>query len=483
MTSSWRDDAGFLHHIPSCPTRAIIGNWFPIQSPSSFVLEFIITITSLLLALLTFCCYNSVSLPNRSKTIATRTISNTMWSFFFISVAVRSTFNAMRFGKRIASFDRHTSSLDTLTEEDARFTFITAVTSIVIHSFSCLFLMLALNYQRKYRSGYVAVLWWWWWSSYSSSLPSYYVPPSSHHREIVNRVVHDEDVIVSTRTAGSHEDENDEYGDDDDDEHLQQFQYQRDQQQQQQEHSSPRFTSHIPHSDMSSADDDPAAQDDEYYFHHTRHSVKARTSRWLKMTFMRLIYFIFSVETVVLILFYLSIAVLYLRATNLGHHSEIYSWMNLATILLQRLPILILCILIVFTPRVSEPVSRIKKKNDDAPDDNATQEEAAKKDLWLSVDNVTGPTRIAKFILMGALVTNIPNDIPLSFWYQFVLEKMISCPFYIASFYDAVIFFHWISLFLWFFFMRAEYLRNQEETMYLAVKKSYEYDFRNFKYY
>jgi hypothetical protein len=127
----------------------------------------------------------------------------------------------------------------------------------------------------------------------------------------------------------------------------------------------------------------------------------------------------------------------------LGNQIELYKWLQLSLLLLQRFPIAVLSIMILFSRRISN-------------EENMEM----------------GPSIISRIVLAIALCCNIPNDIPLGYWYFFMRNTVVAtkCIFFIANFFDLIVFLYLISLFLWFLFMRFEYVRNQEATMFKAMQ-------------
>ncbi|KAL0490561.1 MLP2 [Acrasis kona] len=145
--------------------------------------------------------------------------------------------------------------------------------------------------------------------------------------------------------------------------------------------------------------------------------------------------YLFSMEFVgafCLILFILSTA---LRANSVDdRNTEAFKWFQFSTVVLQRVPIFILSLLIMFSSRSS------------------------------------GPKITARIILFVAVVLNLANDMPMTYWHMFLQTSL--CVYYVASVYDTFVILYWLSLLSWFVFLRAEYVRSQEETMFTAFVQS-----------
>lgn len=212
-----------------------------------------------------------------------------------------------------------------------------------------------------------------------------------------------------------------------------------------------------------------------------------------RMICYRCIYFLCAIETMVIMLLFGFLVTVYLRAADFGGYDKVFAWIQLAAVILQRLPIILLTLVIIFTPRgVSKDLmTSTSEAEDDVNDDaNHSHQDAASDIIQMGQPEKhfftpfqrTGPGLLAKLWLIIAVLLNTPNDIPMSFWHMLFDGRIRpECPFFIASMYDVIFLMYWASLLFWFVFMRSEYKRNQEETMFMAIKRSQnDFDYRPF---
>eukprot|EP00164_Ancoracysta_twista_P000317 GFYU01000440.1.p1 GENE.GFYU01000440.1~~GFYU01000440.1.p1 ORF type:complete len:376 (+),score=65.55 GFYU01000440.1:514-1641(+) len=148
-------------------------------------------------------------------------------------------------------------------------------------------------------------------------------------------------------------------------------------------------------------------------------------------------------ETAFYLLFAGYIVSLYLRVVY--PHDELWFWTFFSLFCLQKLPVLVLMLLIVFRHQT-----------------------------------LFGPSVRAKVYLLGACLLNIPSDLPLSVYVE-VLPK--TCILSFLSYIDVVQMCLLLSLCLFFLFVRLEFLRNMEECIwatYLSHMDSDPFDYRLF---
>jgi len=90
-----------------------------------------------------------------------------------------------------------------------------------------------------------------------------------------------------------------------------------------------------------------------------------------------------------------------------------------------------------------------------------------------------GPTRQSKAFLFFAAVFHLSTDLPIFFWAQIVPEYCII--FDSISYIDLLSLANFLSLVLFFLFLRSEYLRNMEECIWTTVSQIQDtFDFRRF---
>jgi len=89
-----------------------------------------------------------------------------------------------------------------------------------------------------------------------------------------------------------------------------------------------------------------------------------------------------------------------------------------------------------------------------------------------------GPTRQSKIYLFFASVFHFTNELPIFFWSQLLPTN---CIWHAISVIDLLIMFNFLSLILFFLFLRTEYLRNMEECIWTTVSQIQDtFDFRRF---
>jgi len=90
-----------------------------------------------------------------------------------------------------------------------------------------------------------------------------------------------------------------------------------------------------------------------------------------------------------------------------------------------------------------------------------------------------GPTKQSRWFLFIASILNITGDLPLNVW-AYILPG--NCVFVVASWVDFFHLFYLISLILIFLFVKNEYQRNMEETIWSTVSQIQDtFDFRKFE--
>ncbi|EFC39080.1 predicted protein [Naegleria gruberi] len=355
------DDLDFSFHLPACPDSLYRNKntnqlELIVQSPSTFSLFIVIAFSSLLFASIVFSSFNSVFLPHIRKRIRTSSISNNLWIVYFVFVGLRAVLNAVHFGK------------PTSLRKDSKFLYAMTIVGMILHSLTAYFLTLALNYQRKHRSGFSVE------ATGNSRL-------SSFHQQIYED--REEEKLQST------------------------FQ---------------------------------------------------RRTAWIRKIVVKGFWVIFSFESLATICFTFSLIAIFLRALNANsaQSGELYRWIQLGAMLFQRIPIIIICFLII----MSGFFSIFKKKS--------------------SQDHRTGgPTIFTRILIFVALLLNIPNDLPLSYWNYFLYglreDRIVpGCMFYFASIFDAVLLLFFFSLVLWLFVMIIEFRRYRKETVEAALSDTVE---------
>ncbi len=126
----------------------------------------------------------------------------------------------------------------------------------------------------------------------------------------------------------------------------------------------------------------------------------------------------------------------------LGVAAAVLRWVFLGLFLAQRLPPLLLTVLIIFFPKPTDPEAM------------GTVTEA-----YVAAE---GPSGRAKALLGFATLFSVAGDVPLSLW---SLAFGQDCVFWVASGVDLVHLLYVVGLVLYFFFLRSEYHRNMEECI------------------
>jgi len=153
--------------------------------------------------------------------------------------------------------------------------------------------------------------------------------------------------------------------------------------------------------------------------------------------------FVGASEVLFFLLLLLYLIFLYLQIMK---SSTIFEILFICAFGLQRFPILLLVVTIAFS----------------SPQVNSTD----------------GPTTQSKIFVCVAALINVLGDVPLQFWAH-VLPG--GCIFIIASWVDLIHLLQFLSLVFFFLFLRSEYLRNMEETIWTTVSQIQDtFDFRRF---
>lgn len=144
-------------------------------------------------------------------------------------------------------------------------------------------------------------------------------------------------------------------------------------------------------------------------------------------------------EVIFALLFLIYLVFLYLALIKEAIFREIF----LGAFVLQRLPIIIMMGMIVIVP-----------------------------------NGVDGPTRKSKLVFLIAALFHLVNDLPTFIWVQILPP---GCPIKIASWVDLFTLFNFVSIVLFFLFIRWEFLRNMEEVIWEKVNQiQTTFDFRRF---
>eukprot|EP01111_Echinosteliopsis_oligospora_P009965 TRINITY_DN3016_c0_g1_i1.p1 TRINITY_DN3016_c0_g1~~TRINITY_DN3016_c0_g1_i1.p1 ORF type:complete len:287 (+),score=27.19 TRINITY_DN3016_c0_g1_i1:235-1095(+) len=147
----------------------------------------------------------------------------------------------------------------------------------------------------------------------------------------------------------------------------------------------------------------------------------------------------------IIYLVFLYLATRFNEKAHLGSKSEIFTYMFLGIYIVQRIPVIVLANTIVAHRNGNE-----------------------------------GPSRQSKAILMIAAILHLANGIPLFAWAQ-LLGSQACLHQTLISWVDIVSIFNVVSLILFFWFLRAEYLRNMEECIWTTVSQIQDtFDFRRF---
>jgi hypothetical protein len=177
---------------------------------------------------------------------------------------------------------------------------------------------------------------------------------------------------------------------------------------------------------------------------------------------------LFSLEAVFFILFVIYLVGLYLKFANIGtQHSDVYGWIFFGVYLLQRIPPVILVMVIIMGGVCDRDRS--------------------------SAASTRGPSVASRLILAAGSILNALNEMPAEFWVNALRNSTLlrlclvyhtcdvngtdelppisaaGCVFYIASLFDMVNLLYGLSLVLYFIFLRAEYLRNMESCLWESI--------------
>jgi len=135
-------------------------------------------------------------------------------------------------------------------------------------------------------------------------------------------------------------------------------------------------------------------------------------------------------------------------------------WAFLSVFLIQRVPPLLLAVMIIFFPKAPErgAVNGTVADGHQAPE---------------------GPSRKAKALLGLGTLFSVSGYVPLSLWTR---ATGTECVFWVASVVDLLHIFYVTGLILYFAFLRSEYLRNMEECIWGAVQSFQRnaFDFKKF---
>ena len=162
----------------------------------------------------------------------------------------------------------------------------------------------------------------------------------------------------------------------------------------------------------------------------------------------------YALELLVVLLFSAYIVSLYLK--QMARDNQVYIYLYIGTFFAQRLPVAALVAVIV--------------RRDGNPD---------------------GPTGTAKVHLVMAAVLFLLSDLPLEMWSSLVSwhhERTATthlhleyCPLVFASWIDVVFLIYTLALLLFFLFVRLEFRRNMEETIWGTVAAiQHSFDTREF---
>jgi len=149
------------------------------------------------------------------------------------------------------------------------------------------------------------------------------------------------------------------------------------------------------------------------------------------------------IEVIFFFLFIVYLVFLYIELIK----PSIYFWyLFVASFLLQRFPVILLVIIIMTT--------------------------------W---SNNEGPSRGSKMLLFSAMMLNLANDLPLIVWAVYLPNHCIFGVTGYLSWVDILSLVNFVSLLMFFLFLRSEYLRNMEECIWSTVSQIQDtFDFRRF---
>ncbi|KAL9645223.1 hypothetical protein ABK040_002424 [Willaertia magna] len=220
-----------------------------------------------------------------------------------------------------------------------------------------------------------------------------------------------------------------------------------------------------------------------------KHEEQEQQQSKVKALLMKFIKFFFSFESISIITFIITnvFIILYLSFDN----SEVLKWLLFSFLMLQRVPIIILCLCITFSGCYSFYKKRFNNKNNHSQlqhqqgledsQEEETEQLDNSKDLTETIqkqadlkDKVGNPSLMVKILVLSALLLNLPNDIPISYWHTFLTTTsntgfFFNCTFGFASLMDLFIIFYFLSLILWFIVLVLEFKRFKKDTIALSV--------------
>lgn len=174
-------------------------------------------------------------------------------------------------------------------------------------------------------------------------------------------------------------------------------------------------------------------------------------------------------EIFFIVLFVIQVAMAWLTIVefhgNIESDGEPYKWIFLGSFVVQRLPAIVLAVFII-----SQPTQR------GGADSVISGDALSADDSILGTND--GPSLKAKVFLGIATGLTIFGDIPLAVWALFIPSN---CVLYIFAGVDIVHIVYVVGLIFYFLFLRCEYLRNMEETIWDTVNRfSSAFQFRKF---
>eukprot|EP00817_Percolomonadidae_sp_ATCC50343_P004185 CAMPEP_0117426806 /NCGR_PEP_ID=MMETSP0758-20121206/6819_1 /TAXON_ID=63605 /ORGANISM="Percolomonas cosmopolitus, Strain AE-1 (ATCC 50343)" /LENGTH=212 /DNA_ID=CAMNT_0005212141 /DNA_START=365 /DNA_END=999 /DNA_ORIENTATION=- len=161
-------------------------------------------------------------------------------------------------------------------------------------------------------------------------------------------------------------------------------------------------------------------------------------------------------------------------------------WVLFSIVVLQRLPIYSILFMFVIPCLESDPVLVVDQNHImHAMDSENEATEDMTDDIFMAEEQASmiteetsfqqqrdikakGPRILVRLLALLALCFHLPNEIPLMFYYSWFKSVFQKCIYYVGHPYDTILVGYLISILIWFLFMRQEYLRCQEETMYNA---------------
>jgi len=91
---------------------------------------------------------------------------------------------------------------------------------------------------------------------------------------------------------------------------------------------------------------------------------------------------------------------------------------------------------------------------------------------------IEGPSPSSKLILLFASILDLVNNLPVTVWASIINND--TCPLYILSYADVVHLLFCIAQVLFFVFLRAEFMRNKEQFVYTTVQTHKDYEHHGF---